>query len=316
LWKEFRNYVRQAKNYDDAAIHIHGSSASLLHYYAALQLAKAELLITNPAGILGHALHHGLTYAPRSRATFASQAVTVRDGVFRLLYEKRTGTAIASGTRLPVKRLIASVPEIGYELIATGLVRPTVSGLIHTAVSNDAESWSLLALFSPAVVREGITSRLFLRHYKEVELPMTWRETFGITGGHMVGSVPAVFESRTKLAGALHVQLEACVRNVAQHLRGFLDESIDANQDATITPSLYRSRALPMPPSLARYAIMFYLSSLVRYRPSLLDRDSRASESWLFDAFTDQAPINLLRSSLSGIKRVSHRFLPSGALRR
>src|SRR5437868_2549298 len=43
LWREFRSYLRQAKEYGDAATYVRGPSAALLLYYMALNLAKAEL---------------------------------------------------------------------------------------------------------------------------------------------------------------------------------------------------------------------------------------------------------------------------------
>src|SRR5438552_13334546 len=64
LWREFRNYVRQAKEYELAARGVAGSSGSLLHYYVALNLAKAELLISNPTAIVGQRINHGLTFNP------------------------------------------------------------------------------------------------------------------------------------------------------------------------------------------------------------------------------------------------------------
>src|SRR5437660_6340557 len=49
LWREFANYARQARVYFAGAQVIPGTSSALLYYYAALQLAKAELLATHAA---------------------------------------------------------------------------------------------------------------------------------------------------------------------------------------------------------------------------------------------------------------------------
>jgi hypothetical protein len=221
-----------------------------------------------------------------------------------------------TGTRLPIKRLIANVPEVGYELHSTELGKSTGRGMVHALVANDSQTWSLLAVDAPGPFTDGsVTAKAFSRHYKEVQLPPHWRETFGIAMAVLL-SPPTIFESREKHNGTINANLEKGRSEAHTNLRDFLDENVDGNRDALLTPSLYRSRLVPMPPSIARYAVMFYVSSLVRYRPSLLDSQSKGKERWLLDAFTDQAPIHMLRAALSGIKQTAHMFLPSGVLRR
>src|SRR5262249_1573565 len=116
LWREFRNYVRQAEEYDSAAAGVSGTSGGLLYYYANLQLAKAELLTVAPNRILGARIHHGLTFNPQIARSIDTDVVTVANGVFPMLYEKRTGLAVTPGTGLSVRRLLQSVPEIGWEI--------------------------------------------------------------------------------------------------------------------------------------------------------------------------------------------------------
>ena len=132
LLREFRNFVRQAKTYDSGAVHIGGSSAALLSYYAVLNLAKADLR-SAPTKVRGVRIHHGLSFNPARARTVARDAVYVQDGVFPLLYQKRTGRQLAIGTRLPVRRLLASVPEIGWELREAGL-DPSI-GNVHASRS-------------------------------------------------------------------------------------------------------------------------------------------------------------------------------------
>ena len=56
-----------------------------------------------------------------------------------------------------------------------------------------------------------------------------------------------------------------------------------------------------MPAPLARYAAIFYLSSLVRYKPSALDPVRQGRIAWLFDSFAREAPRRILANSVSGI---------------
>jgi hypothetical protein len=64
-----------------------------------------------------------------------------------------------------------------------------------------------------------------------------------------------------------------------------------------------------MPASLARYAIMYYVSSLVRYKPSALDRSLRGTQAWLLDAFTYEAALPLLQNALSAIQGFPQLYL-------
>jgi hypothetical protein len=161
LWREFRNYLRQARRYDEAALQVVGTSAALLHYYAMLNLAKAELLRSVPVKVLGVDIHHGLTYRPSAAKSMAGDSLRVRDGIFPLLYEKRTGSRLPSGTRLPIRRLLANCPEIGWELLSLGLVKYTPAGMGHAVATDDKDLWSLITLIPNNVISEGgVTTEL------------------------------------------------------------------------------------------------------------------------------------------------------------
>ena len=82
-----------------------------------------------------------------------------------------------------------------------------------------------------------------------------------------------------------------------------------------MSPSLLRSRWLPIPPSLARYVLMFYLSSLVRYAPTKLDPRRQPDQAWLFDAFAGESHIPLLVNALNGMADDPVLFHPRAAQR-
>jgi hypothetical protein len=99
----------------------------------------------------------------------------------------------------------------------------------------------------------------------------------------------------------------------ALHL--IIDEPTIEAYDVLLCPSLFKSRMLPMPASLARYALMFYVSSLVRYKPSQLDPQTHARQAWILDSFTDLAAPLLIRAALSGIEQVPHFYFSEEAFR-
>ena len=59
--------------------------------------------------------------------------------------------------------------------------------------------------------------------------------------------------------------------------------------------------AYPMNEEVAVYAVMFFLSSLVRYHPEYMDTIAQSMEAWLIESFVTGAPITLLRSLTSKI---------------
>lgn len=70
-----------------------------------------------------------------------------------------------------------------------------------------------------------------------------------------------------------------------------------------------------MPATLARYAVMFYVSSLVRYWPSNLDPRVRSEQAWLLDAFTNQAAVPIIRSLFNWVSETEVVFMAPATMR-
>jgi hypothetical protein len=126
LWKQLRSLIHQGQSYYSAATTVAGSSSALLYYYAFLNLAKAELLRTQSSAVLLPTVRHGLLFRAPSAGGLTSGSVEVTPGVFSMLYEVRTGLQLAPGTRLPIRRLLSAIPEIGWEVgeVGRGLEAP------------------------------------------------------------------------------------------------------------------------------------------------------------------------------------------------
>ena len=58
---------------------------------------------------------------------------------------------------------------------------------------------------------------------------------------------------------------------------------------------------VPMNQEIACYAVMFFLSSLVRYQPDYMDAIADSSEAWLIESFVKSAPLELLRLMTSRV---------------
>jgi hypothetical protein len=152
--------------------------------------------------------------------------------------------------------------------------------------------------------------------------PHDWRNPFAVS--HRIGGeTRSIFEGRRKYTfhpqpgGAYPISDFVQVSNGTWNdLVGLIDDGVDDQDDAMLASSLSGARFLPMPPSLARYALMYYVSSLVRYKPDQLDPRFQPEQQWLLAAFVDQARTPLLRAALTGIRNRRHMFHSPGAYRR
>lgn len=320
-WREFCGYIHQARTYFEAASLISGASAALLYYYSFLNLAKAELLIASPSEILGRRLQHGLVHNPASSRSALSDVIVVQDGVFRKLYEKRCGTQLPRGERLQVKRLLLQCREVGLELGYMGWVSE-VRPILHLGVTDRQRVWSVIAVPDFDESRLGMTARILRRHMRPVKPDRGLWDAFNLTTrfgipDHAFYESDATHRLPPSPRDELSIdQLWPAGPRLHSLLREVLDDSFDEYADGVLCPSLFKSRICTMPGTLSRYALMFYVSSLVRYKPSHLDRSQKSAEAWLFDAFTPQAAPLLLHDFLNGISGMLYQFIPITGLRR
>jgi hypothetical protein len=315
LWREYRNYILQALSYFDAAINVPDRSACLLLYYAMLNFAKAELLVTNPSQIIGQRVAHGLSFSPIKAKKVTSDALLVQNGVFRMLYEKRVGQQLSLGQRLPIQRLLRNIPEIASQIQDVKFDPCAVIPLFHMISIDATSAWAVLLMWT-AISPTSSTGNLFHKVFRQVELNvLTWREEFGLSR-RAVGT-PIVYQS---IDVATHPSSSIInlwgAQAITWRIKDILSPSVSAGADGLITPSIYSSKLLPMPASLARYATIYYASSLVRYRPSIFDAQSAPENAYLFDAIARECALPILVDALTGLEGRAQMFYGDESLRR
>lgn len=70
-----------------------------------------------------------------------------------------------------------------------------------------------------------------------------------------------------------------------------------------------------MPPSMARYAVTYYASSLVRYKPSVFDFQLFPEQALLFDAIAIECALPMLKDTFSALEGKVHLFADATTLR-
>lgn len=322
LLAEFRGYIRQAETYYEAGSVTRGSSAALPFYYCALNLAKAELLKSHAGRIIsGVRIGHGLRGEWGQTASVRGDRLTPKDGVFTLLYRQRLGQALPRNS-LPIMRVLRNVPEIGYELSHVQ-EKPQSGDVLHSVAFNQGEMWSLLAIpESLSILESTSTSKQLLRHFEEVSQSINLEEVFALSDRwrpHLL----RIFQSRnTRATQPLpdgrypSADIAALLADAWEQTRLFADTSVDGWGDMVTTSSLYKSKFISMPASLARYAALFYASEVVRYRPSRFDSRTEPIGTWLFDSFVPQSGRRMLASSLMYLTDMRYDFVVPDAIRR
>jgi hypothetical protein len=316
LWLTYRNFLRQGLSNYKAALGVENRSASLLYYYAMLNFAKAELLRVQPAAVQGF-IAHGLQFNGFKVQTVVADYLTVKDGVFRLLYEKRTGYSLPVGTRLPVKRLLRNIPEIGEQLEALRVGESTAAGVLQVIATDDSQVWALIAVTEDSGVAESdVTGRYFRKVFRAVDAPPNWRDTFGVSRRWMGMEF---YETRNTFPyGGASPSLNDAVTLAAAEtwrIKDILGGTSTSMWDARLSPSLYKSKMLPMPPALARYAMSFYASSLVRNKPAMLDTQLYPEQAYLFDSLARECASPMLVDTLAGLTDEVLIFLAEDAMR-
>jgi hypothetical protein len=91
-------------------------------------------------------------------------------------------------------------------------------------------------------------------------------------------------------------------RSTINAIGSVISPTIAGAYDAFLAPpTKIDGAALALTPDLCAYLACFYVSCLVRYRPSALDERNNASARWLLDAFSSQAAIHLIHASAQRI---------------
>jgi hypothetical protein len=317
LWLSYRNFLRQALSNFKAALGVEDRSSSLLYYYAMLNFAKAELLRVHPSKVDGF-VAHGLRFHGTGAKSVAGDYLTVLDGVFPLLYKLRTGVALPVGTRLPIPRLLATIPEIGEQVETVTKSVSSTSPVVQLIAIDDTAAWTIFGIGQRhRLTNNSVTARYFGRVFAPIDPPRDWRDRFAIS--RRWGAMD-FFESRTKVpyntgndAERDHATNEAW--RVAWSAKDILVAPSTGDWDGTIAPSLYRTRMLRMPPSLARYAVAYYASSLVRYRPAMFDSQIHPEYAYLFDAISRECAVPMLVDTLAALTGEQRIFLRDGAMR-
>lgn len=299
-FKYFQAYVRQAKSYYDSAKTLKPRSSSLLYYYSFLNLSKAAIIIDDPS--VGGKIHHGLVYDLENDLGVEKQKVKILDdGVFPKLYEWYFDHKINSQF-LNVNVLLSYCTDIGYQYRKDGSQQRKILPCVHLTCVNRNECWSLVGmpgfdLFSK--FKKSMSD--FFKDYELVEIPKhIGANNFNMSPieldafSFFQNKEPISLPSDNRLSDRFEIN------NLVLALKKlFQTNYFSDNYDFQISLPYMLQKQVQIDETLSIYLIMFFLSSLVRYKPHYLENLLNSKDAWLIDSFVNSCPTTFLRSLVS-----------------
>lgn len=313
VYKHFQAYVRQAKNYYYSAKKLHPRSSGLLYYYCFLNLAKAALVLKQPA-IGGRKISHGISCLPKNLSKLKNQTVKVLNdgGVFPKFYEWYYSQPIRPQS-LNVQKLLVYCTDISYQNVMAGIGNcKLLQGyfvLQVNASQNPHIGWPLIGIssFSQLEPYKKAFKDLY-EDFEKVELPQfSGREYFDVEN-FTLGAFTFLQSKKTFNWISDNIPPSFEVRDLVMETFGsYLQPNYyKSNFDHYITLPYLPNNQIPMDETLAIYLTMFYISNLVRYNPSYLEELLSKKEAWIIDSFIRTCPLAFLRSMVSRITNTDY----------
>jgi YaaC-like Protein len=302
VWREFRSFVRQAEAFYHAATPLPWKSAPLNYYYSFLNLAKAVLVVRGllPTGKIRHGLS---SIAPLPNSGISDWKVEVRDGVFPRLFQHLLKNALPMNSGLDIDQLLAYSWPVSVQYVESGLGSPRLSPGRCVYRQDGTHSWALIAVPKTAnIAAHPLLGPLLAASFKEVEP----NKDFALRVLAFHGVATAQYQFWESLNA---VPLSPDGSALTSELLAPLDKALPGavnppvlNTEIEFILSLpydTGSGFVPMSELVATYAVIFFLSELVRYYPERLDYIAETRDGWLVESFVRSFPTQMLRLMLS-----------------
>jgi hypothetical protein len=295
-------FIEQANDFFGAAARAHtAASKPLLLYYSFLNLAKALILVKNPALDLSRA-KHGLSECLRQGGTepddafLAAPPTTAKNPqVFDLLLRACSGAPLAAKIELDVPMLMLQVVT-GHRLLVDAdkacderFATIALAEILHD--KSTLQIWLRLAVSRTDLNDLGVSQTEFLNR---IGLQPDWQL---VSEPNESVAKDRIWLEQKQPANYQDTYIGLSVLPLIQKVKNNIWQTV------TATPPYrrYYLHASPaaeqpskLPQMLSSYALFFYLGSITRYRPHHFDRIIDGSRGAFVQAFVHEQPNQLL----------------------
>jgi hypothetical protein len=256
---------------------------------------------------MGQIVRHGLSYDPSTSNTdFQLEIVRVSPGIFPMFYEAQTSNVISTTTNqfLNIANLLSYPTEISYQYRLAGYGDMNIlSSLAVAAVDRtNNQIWAILGMPAEASLTGFLSLHSnFLNTYQEVQID---QDLLALVFGMSVADLYYFrffqeIATTQSLANSGFIDPAVFKQKIITDLSTYYSPHyFDDNRDFDLVlPYTDSTNPTPLPitEALAIYAVMFYLSSLVRYRPAYLEEVLYTKPAWLIENFVTSTPETFLR---------------------
>lgn len=304
-WNRFRAYVKQSEYYWKAAISTSYESSSLLYYYSFLNLVKAFLVLKDPN--LPHDIHHGLSFKTSDNSSsLRNKYVDIQLGAkeaFSLYFKKVFLDDPPS--KLKITSILAYPMDVSFQYMSGRFgSRKSVPFIYRVAIDPmRKKAWLVFAI--PSLTRLRYFKSIFNNFFDEFEqvsrpnsVGSDFRELFNFKAQDWVSY--DFYQSRVnKEIGFINdkVPTGVLIRKIHDCLGAWLSPNFYADEfSAYVNLPTDKTNNGLMNEEIAIYAVMFFMSEIVRYRPDYLDKILSSKASWLLESFVETCPLKFLRA--------------------
>ncbi len=292
---QLQAYLRQGKAFFQAAELLDYRASPLSYYYSFMNLAKACALVRDPKFNDAN-LHHGLS-AGAGTGALRNHDVLVRSaGVFQIFYQSILAGSLPRSSRLNVAKLLGYVSDVSHEYHTLKFGTSRVhNGRMAGVIGGNQQAHGLLAVGATYKEQKPPPVLVRSKHFEVVQL--------GAIHASNIFALPA-----DQARGMLFVETKKTfppvragtlpMKDIAEEIVAALGDSLSINPFSgpwqfAINETM--PGRIAMQEVLAIYLVMFYLGSLVRYRPWILEAMLDKKEAWIVERFVKTTPLTFLR---------------------
>ena len=315
--ERFSSFITQAENYWRGTDKLSFKSSPLLYYYSFLNLVKAYLVLVDPD--LPDRIKHGLSWQGTSKSlTKLKLSVGQTDNNVFARYHKK----VFSGNGLPISvnliELFSYLPANSLEFEESKLGDTKVHPVKCRMMVNKRASkyWAAFAIPKGSFLKHHYRSFPLLKtKFEFCDIP---ENTSALEKIKTAFNVPAAewasydfFQSndvnqKPMISGGFLIQIIVSEFN---DLFGYYKAHI--NRTGSLYSQYSSFLSLPYSPrsklilneEVSAYAVMFFMSELVRYRPDFLDNLFGDRLLWLFESYVNSYPVIFLNYISSRIMK-------------
>jgi len=310
LSQMLNEFVQQAEFFYKEADHCTTKISPLLYYYGMLNLIKAYITIKKPSLLqnkkdLGHGLYAGDRI--KKNYNFSKEIVSVKKtGILTSYHECLIGRKAKNLkiTNIPVKLLLGYCTDISSEY---NDVFKNKKNLIHCNIhirGSKHKAWTTIRLQKNTLKNENIYIKDLIN--RKPQLPANYRRVKFRLKEDNKNFI--LFEHKKEFNFYNNKTFKKGAREQVKCLLPFIsfNYSEDNEKDYRLTLLDISNPSSSdfinfFSESIIIYLLMFYLGSIVRYQPYILDNLFLSKEGWILQSFIKTCPKKFLRYMVSDI---------------